>query len=227
MGRRSHRARPVAVRSPGPGRRPSGARRPVAFAVREPGRRRPRSVAGGGTRLRRVLLRWQAPQPCPAHRAAGLTRSGSGAVTYVNPYGIPCASDGVPHPSPRTLIGPAQCPFGGMERALGKVRFARLIHSGPRDLGGPAVRAADGGNLRLPWLPHGERCLDEVRAPASQFPHRMAQPSRPLARSRASSRRGHSAVSGAWCDSHQAMMDCHPAAASSNRPRRSSSNALL
>jgi hypothetical protein len=35
-----------------------------------------------------------------------------------------------------------------MERALGKVRFARLIHSGARVLGGPAVRAACGGNLK-------------------------------------------------------------------------------
>jgi hypothetical protein len=39
-------------------------------------------------------------------------------------------------------------PLGGVERALGKVRFARLIHSGARDLGGPAVRAACGGNLK-------------------------------------------------------------------------------
>jgi hypothetical protein len=44
-------------------------------------------------------------------------------------------------------------PLGGVERALGKVRFARLIHSGARVLGGPAVRAASGGNLSLPWLP--------------------------------------------------------------------------
>src|SRR5215212_8582832 len=42
---------------------------------------RSRSVVGGGTRLRRVLLRWQAPQPCPAHRATGLTRPDSGALT--------------------------------------------------------------------------------------------------------------------------------------------------
>jgi hypothetical protein len=33
------------------------------------------------------------------------------------------------------------------------VRFARLIHRRVRDLGGPAVRAAYGGNLSLPWLP--------------------------------------------------------------------------
>jgi hypothetical protein len=35
-----------------------------------------------------------------------------------------------------------------VERALGKVRFARLIHSGARVLGGPAARAACGGNLK-------------------------------------------------------------------------------
>jgi hypothetical protein len=40
-----------------------------------------------------------------------------------------------------------------VERALGKVRFARLIHSGARVLGGPAVRAACGGSLSLSWLP--------------------------------------------------------------------------
>jgi hypothetical protein len=43
--------------------------------------------------------------------------------------------------------------LGGVERALGKVRFARLIHSGARVLGGPAARAACGGNLSLTWLP--------------------------------------------------------------------------
>ncbi len=32
-------------------------------------------------RLRRLLLRWQAPQPCPAHPAGGLTRPDSGAST--------------------------------------------------------------------------------------------------------------------------------------------------
>jgi hypothetical protein len=44
-------------------------------------------------------------------------------------------------------------PLGGVERALGKVRFARLIHSGARVLGGPAVRAACGGDLILTWWP--------------------------------------------------------------------------
>jgi hypothetical protein len=33
------------------------------------------------------------------------------------------------------------------------MRFARLTHRRGRDLGGPAVRAACGGNLSLPWWP--------------------------------------------------------------------------
>jgi hypothetical protein len=44
------------------------------------------------------------------------------------------------------------CPLGGVERALGKVRFAQLIHSGARVLGGPTVRAACGGDLSLTCL---------------------------------------------------------------------------
>jgi hypothetical protein len=47
------------------------------------------------------------------------------------------------------------------------------------------------------------------------------------ARNLANSRLGHSAVSGASCNSHQSMTDCHAAAASWSRPSRSSSNALL
>jgi hypothetical protein len=40
-----------------------------------------------------------------------------------------------------------------VERPRQAVRFARLIHRRGRVLGGPAVRAAFGGNLSLPWLP--------------------------------------------------------------------------
>jgi hypothetical protein len=39
-----------------------------------------------------------------------------------------------------------------MERPRRVVRFARLIHRRGRVLGGPAVRAAFGGSLSLPWL---------------------------------------------------------------------------
>jgi hypothetical protein len=56
-------------------------------------------------------------------------------------------------PLPPIVICADRCPLGGVERALGKVRFARLIHSGARILGGPAVRAAFGGNLKPAWLP--------------------------------------------------------------------------
>jgi hypothetical protein len=57
----------------------------------------PATVGGGeGTRLRRVLLRWQAPQPCSTHRATRLTRArwragGPYVIPYVNPYVIPYA----------------------------------------------------------------------------------------------------------------------------------------
>jgi hypothetical protein len=44
-------------------------------------------------------------------------------------------------------------PLGGVERPRRKVRFARLIHRRGRDLGGPLVRAADGGNLSGRWPP--------------------------------------------------------------------------
>jgi hypothetical protein len=40
-------------------------------------------------------------------------------------------------------------PYGGVERPRQVVRSARLIHSGARVLGGPAVRPAFGGNQSL------------------------------------------------------------------------------
>jgi hypothetical protein len=49
-----------------------------------------------------------------------------------------------------------------VERLRRMVRFARLIHRRGRDLGGPAVRAACGGNLSLPWLPRREVRLTEA-----------------------------------------------------------------
>jgi len=57
-----------------------------------------------------------------------------------------------------------------VERALGKVRFARLIHSGARILGGPAVRAAFGGNLSLdpPARWRWEQCPDYEKGPLSR-----------------------------------------------------------
>jgi hypothetical protein len=40
-----------------------------------------------------------------------------------------------------------------VERPRRKVRFARLIQQRGRVVGVPAVRAAYGGDLNLPWLP--------------------------------------------------------------------------
>ena len=47
-------------------------------------------------------------------------------------------------------FGPPLAPLGGVERPRRMVRFARLIHRPVRVLGGPAARAACGGNLNLP-----------------------------------------------------------------------------
>jgi hypothetical protein len=53
---------------------------------------RPRSVAGEGTRLRRVLLRWQAPQPCRCRPDTAATEVVDPyVIPYVNPYVIPYA----------------------------------------------------------------------------------------------------------------------------------------
>ena len=53
-------------------RRGGGARCPACPATMP---RRPRSVAGEGTRLRRVLLRWQAPQPCRSRPGAAIAEA--------------------------------------------------------------------------------------------------------------------------------------------------------
>ena len=90
------------------------------------------------------------------------------ASGYASPYASPYAGHPRTLPVPRARICPGHAPSwgqsaaktaadwppsGGVERALGKVRFAQLIHSGARVLGGPAVRAACGGSLSLTWLP--------------------------------------------------------------------------
>jgi hypothetical protein len=107
----------------------------------------------GGTRRRRVLLRWQAPQPCRSRPPATVAEADDPyVIPYVNPYVIPYAL-GVRTPSPpRGWISAGYTPSGGVERPGRKVRFARLIHRPGRTLGGPAVRAAFGSNLSLPWL---------------------------------------------------------------------------
>jgi len=113
-------------------------------------------------RLRRLLLRWQAPQPRPAYRTAGLTRADSGRSRYGNPYALPYActyaDPYVRHPrTPSRLEGgvtAGRAPRGEWSGQAEWMRFARLIHRPVRVLGGPAVLAAGGGNLILPWPPH-------------------------------------------------------------------------
>ena len=120
---------------------------------------------GEGTRLRRVLLRWQAPQPC--HSCPG--RLWPGRLTPTSfpmstPTSFPTRRVGVPLASVLERICPGSPPeggqsaaktaadwppSGGVERPGRKVRFARLIHRPGRVLGGPVVRAACGGNLSL------------------------------------------------------------------------------
>ena len=70
---------------------------------------------------------------------------------YVNPYVIPCAASGVPFPAWPHLSW--SCPLGGWCGQAEWMRFARLIHRPGRVLGGPAVRAAFGGNLSRTCLP--------------------------------------------------------------------------
>jgi hypothetical protein len=95
----------------------------------------------GRTRLRRVLLRWQAPQPC---RSRPGCHRGPGGLT---PTSFPRRRGGVPS-YPACLHLSRSCPPEG-----GVVRFARLIHRRGRVLGGPSASAAGDGSLSLPWLP--------------------------------------------------------------------------
>jgi hypothetical protein len=65
---------------------------------------RPAPPATG--RLRRVLLRWQAPQPAPLTERRALPARLRDGDPCVNPYGIPPAPDGVPphHPDAGSLL---------------------------------------------------------------------------------------------------------------------------
>ena len=89
----------------------------------------------------------QAPQPLPrppgdaAHQAR---------LRGFGPTLVPTPATRVPL-APLVIRSSLLMPLGGRERALGKVRFARLIHSGARVLGGPLVRAACCGHLSLTY----------------------------------------------------------------------------
>jgi hypothetical protein len=101
---------------------------------------------GGGTRLRRVLLRWQAPQPCRPAPGATVAEAVDPTLVGTRTLRGPPAYPSVARY--RSLLAmPPSGEWSGPRRA---VRFARLIHRRVRDLGGPTARAAYGGNLTLP-----------------------------------------------------------------------------
>jgi hypothetical protein len=102
-----------------------------------------------------VLLRWQAPQPCRSPPRSAV----AGAV---GPYADPYARDSRTPRRPEGLF-PLLMPLGGQSAAVSaadwppsgewcgqaeRMRFARLMQRPGRLLGGPAVRAAFGGNLK-------------------------------------------------------------------------------
>src|SRR5829696_5574752 len=75
------------------------------------------------------------------------------ANPYVNSYVIPYATSGVPLLSRVAASVQVIPPRGEWSGQAEWMRFARLIDRPVRVLGGPAVRAAFGGNLSLTWLP--------------------------------------------------------------------------
>ncbi len=86
-------------------------------------------------RLRRLLLRWQAPQPCPAHREDDRTRPDSGT------------SAGTPNPMQDPTLDPTPA------IRVPHLVFGVGVTAGKLPQGGqsPAKTAGD-------WPPLGERC---------------------------------------------------------------------
>jgi hypothetical protein len=148
-----------------------------------PGPGPPATVGGRvGTRLRRVLLRWQAPQPCPAHRATRLTRPVAASDPYVNGYVNPsvipyargvrtpgCAGRGYLS-STEALRGSGAAAPSGALRAIDATALSAFL----ADLR-PAPPAA--AILSLTWLP--PRVVRRVPdRPAPQRPRRALGESR-------------------------------------------------
>ena len=82
-----------------------------------------RSARPGWTRLRRVLLRWQAPQPPATDRACSV--GGLDPLAFPRPLAFPAADGGATRLAHRIAAG--QVPFGG---PVGRKTRGRLAPSG-------------------------------------------------------------------------------------------------
>ena len=96
---------------------------------------RPRYVLSDRKRLRRLLLRWQAPQPCPAHPETNLTRPQVGrpegyakpyAGPYAKPYAGPYARQVRTPRQPVGAIATGRAPCGGPVARKERGRLAPL-----------------------------------------------------------------------------------------------------
>jgi hypothetical protein len=161
------------IRRPPKAAPPSRRVRPQASIAldRTPASRRPPATVGGGegTRLRRVLLRWQAPQPCRSQPRATVVKTVAPTLDSTqNPTLDPTPATRVPPPCleagsslvlpPRGASRPQKPRPTGPPRGSGAAApqgALRAIDSSarPRLWADLTVRAAYGGIPCLIWLP--------------------------------------------------------------------------
>jgi hypothetical protein len=93
------------------------------------GARRPRSVAGWGTRLRRVLLRWQAPQPCRFRRGRAFWRTlGPRRLRRQSQPGLAATQGGQARPGSRDVAPSAsRWRSGHAPQAVAAVEVPQLL----------------------------------------------------------------------------------------------------
>ena len=113
----------------------------VALPLRCSAGRPATACGGGGTRLRRVLLRWQAPQPLPIFARTPMWSGGRPTLIPTHVRRVPLAGSR----ADSRWSCPPQGEWSG--RAARSASRDSLIRRG-RVLGGPSARAASGGNLK-------------------------------------------------------------------------------
>jgi hypothetical protein len=188
-------------------RRNSSPSLPSRMLIRKRRWGRPATVGSGvGTRLWRVLLRWQAPQPCPAHRRYCSPGPASGPRPLRESLRRPPAYPSPPMRRVRPGYAPSWGqsaaktaadwpPSGGVERPRRVVRFTRLMQRrsrafwrtcGPRRLrrqSQPVLAAMHGDTADVPCSAAGTglvlRCSQtvQVRRTVTTTPTKWAQPS--------------------------------------------------